>query len=301
VSVRRIAIVGASGQLGSALVAAFADREVDAPSHAQLDLEDGAALAAWLDRATPDVLVNCAAFHQVDQCEREPQRAFALNALAVDRAAAACAERGIAFATISSDYVFAGDAARAYREDDAPNPGTVYGASKFTGELLVRKHGPRHWIVRTSGLFGDAARSNKGLALIERALRQAERGEPTKMVADIVFSPSYAPHVARAIRDLVDAQAFGIHHVTNAGACSWYEFVRTAFVKAGLAGAPLEPVTYAALGNPTPRPLHSPLANTTFAAAGIAPLPDWPAALEAFLAARATGAGATRDSAIARP
>ena len=135
-------------------------------------------------------------------------------------------------------------------------------------------------------MFGTVGTSNKGYTLIERVLQQAESGEPTRMVADMIFSPSYAPHVARAIRDLVDADAFGTHHVTNAGALSWYEFVRAAFAKAGYGAASLQPASYAALGNPTPRPMYSPLENTTFARAGIAPLPSWDAALDEFLAVR---------------
>lgn len=291
-SAHRIALAGGSGQLGTALREALSEREVIAPAHADVPFEDADALARLLDGARPDVLINCTAFHNVDVCEREPERAFALNALAVDRAAQACAQRGVAFVTVSTDYVFAGTLGRAYREDDAVGPLTAYGASKAAGEFLTRRHGARHVIVRTSGVFGDVGTSNKGYTLIEKVLRQAERGEPTRMVADMTFSPSYAPHVARAIRDLIDAQAFGTHHVTNAGALSWYEFVRAAFAKAGYAQAPLEPVSYAALGNPTQRPMHSPLENTTFARAGIAPLPPWTAALDEFLAARAARAGA---------
>ncbi|GAC1463882.1 MAG: hypothetical protein PVSMB8_16710 [Vulcanimicrobiaceae bacterium] len=136
-------------------------------------------------------------------------------------------------------------------------------------------------------MFGTTGTSNKGYTLIEKVLRQAAIGEPTRMVADMMFSPSYAPHVARAMRDLIDAEAFGTHHVTNRGACSWYEFVRTAFEKAGLADAPLEAVSYAALGNPTRRPMRSPLENTTFARAGIEPLPRWEHALDDFLNRRA--------------
>jgi dTDP-4-dehydrorhamnose reductase len=290
VSARRIAIVGGSGQLGTALREVLRDRDVIAPPHAGVALEDTAAVAELLDGTRPDVLVNCSAFHHVDTCEREPQSAFAINALAVDRAAQACAARGIAFATMSTDYVFDGTLGRAYREDDAVGPLTAYGASKAAGEFLTRRHGARHWIVRTSGVFGNTGTSNKGYTLIEKVLRQAEAGEPTRMVADMVFSPSYAPHVARALRDLIDAQAFGTHHVTNAGAVSWHEFVRTAFAKAGLAGAPLEAVGYASLGSTTRRPMCSPLENTTFARAGIAPLPSWEAALDDFLAARRTAA-----------
>jgi dTDP-4-dehydrorhamnose reductase len=282
----RVAIVGGAGQLGSALRAALADRDVVAPRHAELEFADAAAVARFLDAEQPDVLINCSAFHNVDTCEREPERAFALNALAVNRAAQACAARDVAFATVSTDYVFDGTAARPYREDDPPNPRTAYGASKLAGELLTRRHGPRHYVVRTSAVFGTIGTSSKGYTLIEKVLAQAERSEPTRMTSDMTFSPSYAPHVARAMRDLIDREAFGTHHVTNAGACSWYEFVRTAFAKYGLGDAPLEPITYAALNNQTPRPMYSALQNTTFARAGIVPLPPWTVALDEFLAAR---------------
>lgn len=288
-SARRIAIVGGSGQLGSALCEAFGDRTVIVPSHADVPLEDADAVAALLDDTRPDLFVNCAAFHDVDLCEREAERAFAINAHAVDRAAAACAARGIAFATVSTDFVFDGRLGRAYREDDAVGPLTAYGASKAAGEFLTRRHGDRHYILRTSGVFGIVGTSNKGYTLIEKVLRQAERGELTRMAADMVFSPSYAPHVARAVRDIVDRDAFGTHHVTNSGAISWYEFVSAAFDHAGLTDAPLEPIAYAALGKPTRRPMYSPLENTTFSSAGIAPLPSWSDALDDFLAARRTG------------
>jgi len=283
----RVALIGGSGQLGTALRGAFGARVAAAPGHDEVALEDPAALAVLLDASAPDVLINCAAFHNVDLCERDPDRAFALNADAVDAAAAACAQRGIRFVTISSDYVFDGTLGRAYRETDVPNPRTVYGVSKLAGEERTRARGGRHLIVRTSGVFGTTGSSNKGKPLIERVLSAAQRGEPTRMVSDIIFSPSYAPHVAAAIRALVDAGAVGTHHVTNAGSCSWYDFVAEALRKAGLADAPLEPTTYAELANPTPRPRYSPLENTTFAALGIAPLPSWEAALDAFLSVRA--------------
>jgi dTDP-4-dehydrorhamnose reductase len=293
-SANRIAIVGGSGQLGTALREVLAEREVVAPPHADLDLEETPAVAALIDRVRPDVVINCSAFHHVDTCEREPERAFAVNALAVDRAAQVCALRGIAFATVSTDYVFAGTLGRPYREDDAVDPRTAYGASKAAGEFLVRRHGERHWIVRTSGLFGTIGTSSKGYTLIEKVLRQAERDEMTRMVADVVFSPSYAPHVARALRDLIDAEAFGTHHVTNSGACSWYDFVRTAFAKAGHTDAPLEPASYASLASATQRPMRSPLENTTFGAAGIEPMPSWQTALDEFIAARRDRLAATR-------
>jgi dTDP-4-dehydrorhamnose reductase len=285
-SAARVLIVGGSGQLGTALSRELGDRELVTPPHGALAFEDAGALARQLDETRPDVVINCAAFHAVDTCEVEQERAFAVNAIAVGRAAAACAARGIAFATVSTDYVFDGTLGRPYREDDVVNPRTAYGVSKAAGELLARRHGPRHYVLRTSGLYGTIGSSNKGYTLIEKVLQQAERGEPTRMVADMTFSPSFAPHVARAVRDLIDREAFGTHHLTNGGACTWYEFVQTAFAKAGYAGAPLEPITYASLANPTQRPMCSPLENTTFARLGIEPLPHWEAGLDAFLAAR---------------
>ena len=282
---KRILLIGGSGQLGTALRAELTDDEIAAPPHVAFDLvsDDPAAL---LDGTHYDVAINCAAFHNVDTCEREPDKAFAANTLAVDGFARACAERDIAFMTISTDYVFDGTAARPYTEADAPGPRTAYGVSKLGGELLTRRAGRKHYVVRTSGVFGTVGTSSKGYTLIDKVLAQAERGDPTRMVADMTMSPSYAPHVARAIHALIDAEAYGLHHVTNAGACTWYEFVQTAFAKAGFAHAELEPVAYASFNNPVQRPMYSPLANTTFAALGLAPLPSWNAAIDEFLEAR---------------
>lgn len=282
---RRILLVGGSGQLGSALRAELTGDEINAPEHAAFDLvrDD---VATLLDGRHYDLAINCAAFHNVDACEREPDKAFAANTLAVDRFARACAARDVAFMTISTDYVFDGTATQPYREADAPAPRTAYGVSKLGGELLARRSGPKQYVVRTSGVFGTVGTSSKGYTLIDKVLGQAERGEPTRMVADMTFSPSFAPHVARAIRALIDKQAYGLHHVTNAGYCTWFEFVQTAFTKAGLTKASLEPVTYASFNNPVQRPMFSPLANTTFGTLGIAPLPRWETALDDYLAAR---------------
>jgi dTDP-4-dehydrorhamnose reductase len=284
-AMKRILLIGGSGQLGTALRAELAGDEISAPAHVAFDLVTDEP-AALLDGAHYDIAINCAAFHNVDTCEREPDKAFAANTLAVDGFARACAQRDVAFMTISTDYVFDGTAPQPYREFDAPGPRTTYGVSKLGGEFLTRRSGPKHYVVRSSGIFGTIGTSSKGYTLIDKVLGQAKRGEPTRMVADMTFSPSYAPHVARAIHALLDAEAYGVHHVTNAGACTWYEFVQTAFAKAGFADAELEPVAYASFKNPVQRPMYSPLENTTFAPLGIAPLPTWSAALDEFLEAR---------------
>jgi dTDP-4-dehydrorhamnose reductase len=282
----RIAILGASGQLGSALVEAYGDRPLVTPAHRDLDIEDGRGLAAFLATEKPAVLINCTAFHNVDECERVPERAFAVNALAVDRAAALCAAADIAFATMSTDYVFDGTLGRAYAEDDTPNPLSAYGVSKLAGELLVRRHGPRYFLFRLSGVYSALGTSNKGYTFIERVLQQAERGEPVRVVRNMTFSPTYAPHAARAIRDAIDAQLYGLHHMTNAGATTWYDFAASAFAHAGLT-SPIEPLSYDNYGSRVQRPLFSALASTTLTAGGVTPPPRWEAGLAEFMAGRA--------------
>jgi len=281
-----IALIGGSGQLGAALVEVWTGRAMTAPSRAELDFLDRTALEAFLDRVRPSVLVNCTAFHNVDACERTPGPAFAANALAVDAAAAACAQRGIVFTTISTDYVFDGRAGRPYDETDAPNPLTAYGASKLAGELLVRRHGPRHLIVRTSGVYGKSGTSNKGYTFIERILQQAECGEPLRIVDNMTFSPSYAPHIAQVIAGLIDREAFGTHHVTGAGFTTWYAFARTALDALGLR-PDLTPISYDAYEAVTKRPLFSALRSVTVPATDVAEAPSWEDGLAAFLHERA--------------
>jgi dTDP-4-dehydrorhamnose reductase len=280
----RMLLLGGGGQIGTAIRGAYR-AHISAPSHDEFDIVTDD-IAALITREEIGVVVNCAAFHNVDRCERDTETAFAVNALAVDRIASSCADKSIPFVTISTDYVFDGTASRPYRENDATGPRTAYGTSKLAGELLARRYGPTSIVIRTSGVFGTTGTSSKGYSLVEKVLSQAERGEATRMVSDVTFSPSYAPHVARAILDLIDHNASGVHHVTNAGLCTWYEFVQTVFRKAGYANAPLEPITYESLTTSTQRPKYSPLENTTFASLGIMPLPNWDDALDAFLNAR---------------
>jgi dTDP-4-dehydrorhamnose reductase len=279
-------IIGASGQLGSALADAFAGRDLRRPSHAECDVGDHAAVRAYLQAHRPEVVINCTAFHNVEQCEKMPEQALRINALAVDAMAQSCAEIGAAFATISTDYVFPGDAHRPYDEHDAPNPLSVYGTSKLAGELLVRRHGPRHFVFRTSGVYASTGVSNKGYTFIERILRQAESGEPVRVVDNMTFSPSYAPHVAQVMRAVIDGEVFGTHHVTNAGWTTWYDFARYALEGSGLA-ADLAPIRYDAYGSAVKRPLFSPLVSVRLPAAGIAVAPPWQSGVDAFLTTRA--------------
>jgi dTDP-4-dehydrorhamnose reductase len=281
----RVLILGASGQLGSALQSTFSDTTLITPSHSEFDLARDTAEDLLLS-SRADIVINCAALHKLDACEARLGEAFAVNAVAVENLAAACASRDIPFATISSDYVFDGARSRPYTEADAPAPRTAYGISKFAGEQLARRAGPKCFIIRSSGLFGGVS-SNKGMTLVERVLRQAKLGQESSVVDDIIFSPSYVPHLARAIRRLIDVEAFGTHHVANVGACSWFEFIRFALESAGLPTEFLRPIHYSSVSNGIDRPPYSAMENTTFASLGLPAMPLWQDAVLEYLMSRA--------------
>ena len=276
----KVLLLGGSGQLGSEIRSRWTGDEIIAPSHRELDLEDAAALERGLDRLQPELLVNCAAFHNVDACELEPERAFAVNALAVDRAAALCAQRDIAFLTISTDYVFGGDASLPYIEEDCPRPISAYGASKLAGEQLVLRRHARALVVRTCGVYGAHASKSKG-TFVDRVVAQARSGETPRVVNDVVASPTYAGDLAVALRALVDRGAPGLYHACNAGAVTWYDFARAALDLAGIS-QPVEPISAAQWKAPARRPAFSALANAKLDALGIA-MPAWREGIAAYL------------------
>ncbi|MGH7755126.1 MAG: dTDP-4-dehydrorhamnose reductase [Vulcanimicrobiaceae bacterium] len=282
---QRVLLIGGTGQLGSELRAVLADAPVTAPARSELDVEQPARVAQALRDHRPTLVINTSAFHHVETCEAQPERAFAVNALAVDRLAAASAAAGAAFATFSSDYVFDGRKRAPYAETDATAPLNAYGASKLAGEHLTRRHGDRHFIIRTSGLYGPVVSTVKGYTFIDRILRQAAAGEPLRVVDDVVFSPSYAVDVARAVRGLIEREAYGTYHISNAGACSWYDFAVEGLRAAGLT-APIERTSARDFASAVRRPGYSPFAHEGIARAGLAPMPSWQAGLRDYLTVR---------------
>jgi dTDP-4-dehydrorhamnose reductase len=276
----KVLLLGGSGQLGSEIRARWIDDEIVAPAHCELDIEETADLALAIDAEAPDLVVNCAAFHNVDACESQPERAFAVNALAVDRVAALCAPRDLAFLTISSDYVFDGDATRPYAEDDCPRPLSAYGASKLAGEQLVLRRAMNAFIVRTCGVYGVHASKSKG-TFLDRVILQARSGENPRVVRDVVVSPTYAGDLAIALRALVGAGKPGLYHACNEGPVSWYDFARTALELAGI-DRPIEPIAASQWKAPARRPAYSALANVKLDALGIA-LPSWREGIAAYL------------------
>ena len=281
----RVAIVGASGQLGSDLMRSFADLSPVGVDHKMFDIEAPSAISKLIVRHKPDLIINTAAFHNVELCETRPDRAFAVNALAVDQLAAQCAASGVALAHVSTDYVFGGDAATPYVEDAATRPLSAYGISKLAGELLVRRNLDRAYVIRTSGLYGIRGSSTKGYTFIERILTTAERGDPLRVVTDITFSPSYTLHVADAVRRIVETGRFGTYHVTNAGECTWYEFA-TEILRRAKIDAPIARTTSSEFPTLAKRPAYSALAHAAMRAAGLAPVPAWQDGIAAYLEER---------------
>jgi dTDP-4-dehydrorhamnose reductase len=287
----RTLLIGATGQLGRELARCFAGPGLTAVGHDELEVTDAAATDRVLAAARPDVVLNTSAFHAVDRCEDEPERAFAVNALAVRHLARRAAEYGALLVHFSTDYVFAGDGARPYREDDPPLPRSAYATSKLAGEYFVRALAPRHLVIRSAGLFGGEGSTGKGGNFVGAILRRAHAGEPLRVVADQVTAPTYTRDLATTVASLVarvaadPALATGVVHATAAGQCSWHEFAAAILAEAGLQ-VPLIAITTAELGARAARPAYSVLENARLATLGVERPPPWHDGLRRYLAER---------------
>jgi dTDP-4-dehydrorhamnose reductase len=283
----RYAVLGAGGQLGRDLCPLLPG-EVFPLDRARADLTRTDTLRAVFAELRPDVVVNCAAYNLVDRAESEPQAAFAVNAWGVRELAVLCRDHGSTLVHFSTDYVFGLDESRRtpLAETDPPGPVNVYGLSKLAGEYLVRALCPRHVLVRTCGLYGVWGSGGKGTNFVETMLRLAAQGKPLRVVDDQTLTPSYTADVARAAVGLLAAGRPGLYHLTNAGACTWYQFARAVF---DLAGVPAElgPITSAQFAAPARRPAYSVLDPAAPRALGLPPLRPWREALAAYLEARA--------------
>ena len=277
----RVLLIGGSGQLGSEIRRRWKDCEISSPSHGELEITDSVAFTRAFDSFSPNVVINCAAFHNVDRCEDEPLRAFEVNAVAVDAMAAECARRNTTFVTFSTDYVFSGETSAPYDEDAAPQPISAYGTSKFAGELLVRRRNSDALIVRTCGVYGLRPSATKGYTFVDRIIAQAKAGEAIRVVDDVVASPTYAGHLAEALKALVERRRSGLYHLVNRGAVSWYQFAKQALASAGI-DHPIEGVPQSTWFTKAARPRYSALTSNRIASLGIE-LPDWRAGIEAYL------------------
>jgi len=258
---KRIAIIGATGQLGSDLVrilSANEHYEVVPLDHTQIEVADEASVRRALVRKSFDVVINTAAFHKVESCEEDPERAFHVNALGTLHVARACAESGAKCVYISTDYVFGGEKEEPYTEEDCPHPINVYGSSKLAGEHLVQQTAPDALILRIASVFGQAGARSKGGNFIEAILAKARAGEALRVVNDQWMSPTYTRDVAHLLDKLLEIGASGIFHATNQGKTTWYTFAREALKLVGL-DVPVEPISAASFPSKARRPRNSAL------------------------------------------
>ena len=249
----KVLITGAKGMLGQDMVAEFQrrDYEVHAADHKTLDITDIQAVRAAITALRPDIVVNCAAYTDVDKAESKPEIAMRVNGLGPRNLALACEATGAVLLHISTDYVFDGEKEGPYEIWDTPNPINVYGKSKLWGENYVRSLMHRYFIVRTSWLFGKGGRN-----FVTTMLELAKRGEPIRVVNDQRGCPTYTVDLARACADLVESGCFGIYHVTNQGATTWYEFAKEIFTIIGIPVV-VEPIRTEEFPRPAKRPKNS--------------------------------------------
>jgi len=276
--VTELLVTGSRGQLGRALLAAAAERGLDAVGHDldTLDITDAEAVRSLVARLRPSVMINCAAMTAVDACEGREREAMVLNGEAVGNLAAACNAAGALLVQISTDYVFPGTAERPYREEDPTGPAGVYGRSKLLGERRAAE-AREHLIVRTAWLFGE------GNNFVEAIRRQLENGAAVlRVVADQTGCPTSACDLAEAILDLTGAGARGIVHAVNEGMTTWHGFAVEIIRRLGY-HTPVVPITTAEAGRPAPRPAWSVLDTARLEALIGRRLPPWEDALERYL------------------
>jgi dTDP-4-dehydrorhamnose reductase len=280
-----VLIAGGSGQLGTDLAELLgAERAVTALSHAELDITDDDAVARAFEEARPAVVFNCAAFHNVELCETEEDRSFEVNARAVKRLAQRCTDVGARLVHLSTNYVFDGNAAYPYAEDDLPNPRSIYALSKLAGEYAARAYERGALVVRSSGLYGLHGSASKGGNFVTRMIGRAKEQGELKMVADQRLQPTYTADLARALIEAVDAGCGGILHLTSGGACSWHEFTVEIMRLAGL-DVPVAAIETTIPPGGADRPLNGVLARDRADAAGLAPLRPWQEALADYMQA----------------
>ena len=256
-------------------------------THEDLDVTDGVGVASWMRSLQPDWVINTAAFHRVDDCEINPSLSFAANALGALNVARAAADVGAGVVFFSTDYVFGGQGRgrdHPYEEGDAPQPLNVYGVSKAAGEQLVAQANPRRIVVRSAGLYGTSA-SRKGWTFPELMLEKARTDGLVRVVTDQVLSPTYTADLAEKTKELIELDATGLFHLTNAGECSWFEFAKEVFELTGVE-VEMEEIQTGETGRRARRPSYSALATARLEEVGSKRLRPWREALGDYLRAK---------------
>jgi dTDP-4-dehydrorhamnose reductase len=275
----RLLITGGLGLLGKEIEAAFRDRaEVRTTDLEEWDVTDPAACRREVDGFRPDVVIHCAAYTAVDRAESEAAFASLLNVEGTRNVARACRERGALMVTFGTDYIFDGTSRRPYREEDAANPLSVYGTTKWAAEQALREEGGDHLLVRSQWMFGPAGKN-----FIRTILEKARRGKTLRVVSDQVGCPTFSRDLADAVRKLLEAGARGTVHFSGEGETSWFGLARHVLQRCGLSTGSLFAAQTRDLPYPAPRPAYGVLSKEKYRAiTGVSPR-SWEEAVGEYL------------------
>lgn len=284
----KVAILGANGQLGADVAAAFLAEgdEVVALTHEDVEVSSLDSVRKSLEGVRPDLIINTAAFHNVERCEDEPAPAFAVNAIGARNVAQITDSLEAKLLHISTDYVFDGLKSTPYIEEDPPRPLNAYGNSKLAGEYFVRCINPRHFVVRVSGIYGEhPCRAKAGFNFVEMMLKLSREREELRVVDDQRVTPTPTVEIARQLTVLSKTADYGIYHATSEGSCSWYEFARAIFDLTGTK-VRLERARPGDFPTKAQRPKNSVLENAALKSKSLNLFSHWRAGLETYLAHR---------------
>jgi len=280
----KIAIIGADGQLGSDLLKVIPKEFVVPLTIKDIDITSESSCLNTLSKISADSVVNTAAYHRVDDCEENDVEAYKVNSHGAKNLALACRKTNSSLLHISTDYVFDGDKMAPYTESDIPNPKTAYGISKLAGEEFVRYLWPKHFVVRTSGLYGVAGCLGKGGGnFVENMIKKGKQGDDIKVVSDEIITPTYTLHLAKNIYELLKTEHYGLYHITNNGECSWWEYSVKIFELLDMK-VEVKKTVASEFKAKAHRPKYSVLENSNLKKIGLDLMPDWKDSLKDYLA-----------------
>jgi len=273
-----IVVIGACGMLGQDLCTLIQskDRNCTPLPHEKIDITSVESIHDAFKELTPDVIINCAAYTDVDKAEEEFEEAFRVNHVGTKNLADFASKRDIPLCHLSTDYIFDGRKESPYVEDDRPNPLSAYGKSKLAGEEEVTKI-EKHYIVRSAWLYGKNGRN-----FIKTILKASRERDELRVVNDQIGSPTYTFDLGERILEIIDKGTYGTYHATNSQSTSWYELSKLALFIKGIQ-TPIQPISSTEFPSKVAHPAYSVLSNARAEALGLPPMPDWPDALKRFL------------------
>jgi dTDP-4-dehydrorhamnose reductase len=283
---KKIALIGASGQLSTDILKVFDKKyfSISPLSHQDIEITDIENTKKVLEKINPDIVINTAAYHKVDEVEDNPEKAFLVNSVAEKNLAELCEKNKWTLVFISTDYVFGLDKKRKnpYVETNSPGPINVYGVSKLAGEYFTRYICQRHFVIRVCGLFGVAGSSGKGGNFVELMIKLGKEKGEVNVVNDQILTPTYTKNIAENLQELLKTENFGLYHMTSEGQCSWWEFASEIFKQLKMK-VKCNPVSSSFFKTRAKRPAFSVLENNNLKKINLNKMRDWKQNLYLYL------------------